>query len=701
MMSLGPDDKVVVHEQLLSLRFGFRSGTIYVEEEVFDANGELCESIFQVKDSTHEGYVWNLTSGTYKVYGLSDVQMSGSTIIMTPPTSTSTVHVPGLATVKVEPTESNVQILSDSDDDNVNEIKLSDISSNPFQSRGLLGSARPFQHHSRSSVSPSLSSGHPPIHPNSRKSRSILFAIRNTASRKGSRSELSRIDFDSIDHEQVKYLPPTYDGEKIFELPPLPEGIPTQFGGSMDGMSKQYDGHTWCKTITTNIKNEFGLTYRRSSCTGHLECPNQSCDYICRNNGKVNCTEWSGVALIPFSIGGGPSEKSTLACKVCQTPPICLALCDARIYHVSSNDNDVTRAAIHLGCHNHPVSQGTCQDSMDIMYDCVAKEVQKTPNAKNSAIIMAASKNYLADALIRPTPGGSNLQGASMDVVMDQFETLTSPNLRNFVSGTKRFFRQGRGVTDSILELKDYSNFVFIHQNQFPGQNKGKVFVFKMSVDRPGSGVDLVKRMQPGGDLQDCWVMFDHVKRVSSWTTMACHVYDSKYCKVMTIALCDMQSEDAEAQELFWLHLNEVMRKNGLETTNFKGFMADSAGANWHAVRKVYGNGDPNKCMENRERTCLFHWTKCLQRATSKNILPGFQDQHIAMCKVWKDAKSQEEAEAQYNVIRGWWLSSGATTEDGRRSLNDWMAFWHFRYRQWGGSMQLVSLCITSHVLIH
>ena len=132
MMSLGPDDKVVVHEQLLSLRFGFRSGTIYVEEEVFDANGELCESIFQVKDSTDEGYVWNLTSGTYKVYGLSDVQMSGSTIIMTPPTSTSTVHVPGLATVKVEPTESNVQILSDSDDDNVNEIKLSDISSNPF-----------------------------------------------------------------------------------------------------------------------------------------------------------------------------------------------------------------------------------------------------------------------------------------------------------------------------------------------------------------------------------------------------------------------------------------------------------------------------------------------------------------------------------------------------------------------------------------
>ena len=160
---------------------------------------------------------------------------------------------------------------------------------------------------------------------------------------------------------------------------------------------------------------------------------------------------------------------------------------------------------------------------------------------------------------------------------------------------------------DSIMALKDYSGFKFIHKNKFPGQSKGKVFVFKMSVDCPGSGVDLVKRMQPRGDLQDCWIMFDHVKRVESWTTMAAHVYNSKYCKVMTIAICDMQSEDAEAQELFWTQLNTVMRENGVDTVNFKGFMVDSAQANWNAVRKVYGSGDPGVGMEGRERTCLFH----------------------------------------------------------------------------------------------
>lgn len=106
---------------------------------------------------------------------------------------------------------------------------------------------------------------------------------------------------------------------------------------------------------------------------------------------------------------------------------------------------------------------------------------------------------------------------------------------------------------DSITKLRGTSTWAFIQENKFPGQGSDmdKVFVFKMSEVGPGSGVDLVKRMQPGGDLQDAWLMFDHVKRVKGWTTMACHVYDSMYCRVMTIAVCDMQSEDCATQIVF------------------------------------------------------------------------------------------------------------------------------------------------------
>ena len=87
--------------------------------------------------------------------------------------------------------------------------------------------------------------------------------------------------------------------------------------------------------------------------------------------------------------------------------------------------------------------------------------------------------------------------------------------------------------------------------------------------------------------------MFDHVKRLQDWTTMTCHVYNSKHCKVLTIACCDMQSEDARAHIVFWEILNVVMLENGVPNVNFKGFMADNAQANWIAVRKIYEDGDP------------------------------------------------------------------------------------------------------------
>jgi hypothetical protein len=62
-----------------------------------------------------------------------------------------------------------------------------------------------------------------------------------------------------------------------------------------------------------------------------------------------------------------------------------------------------------------------------------------------------------------------------------------------------------------------------------------------MSTKGEGSGVDLVARMQPRGDLQGAWLMFDHCKHVLGWTTMACHVYDPNYAQVMIVAICNMK----------------------------------------------------------------------------------------------------------------------------------------------------------------
>ena len=55
------------------------------------------------------------------------------------------------------------------------------------------------------------------------------------------------------------------------------------------------------------------------------------------------------------------------------------------------------------------------------------------------------------------------------------------------------------GTMDSIMALKDHSTFKFVHGSWFPGQSRDIVFVFKMSIDLPSSGVELIKRMQVRG----------------------------------------------------------------------------------------------------------------------------------------------------------------------------------------------------------
>jgi hypothetical protein len=54
--------------------------------------------------------------------------------------------------------------------------------------------------------------------------------------------------------------------------------------------------------------------------------------------------------------------------------------------------------------------------------------------------------------------------------------------------------------------------------------------------------------MQLARDLHNTWIMFDHVKYVDDWPIMAYHVYHPTYCKVMTVIICDMQSEDIKVQ---------------------------------------------------------------------------------------------------------------------------------------------------------
>ena len=70
--------------------------------------------------------------------------------------------------------------------------------------------------------------------------------------------------------EEVNYLPPCFDGPCMFVLPLAGASSSTTMAKSIEGMDKQYDGHVWTKTQTTNISNDASLIFRSSNCIGHL-----------------------------------------------------------------------------------------------------------------------------------------------------------------------------------------------------------------------------------------------------------------------------------------------------------------------------------------------------------------------------------------------------------------------------------------------
>ena len=166
-----------------------------------------------------------------------------------------------------------------------------------------------------------------------------------------------------------------------------------------------------------------------------------------------------------------------------------------------------------------------------------------------------------------------------------------------------------------------------------------------MSTVGPSSGMDLMRRMQPGGDLALQFVMFDHVKQINEWTTLRVYVYNPIHYKIMTICVCDMKSESAEHQKQMWRSLLAVMEKHSILNVNFCGFMADSAHANFNAVREIFGSGDKSQPMENKDRTCLFYWTMTLDCHTKQYIRLELQDMHKCLCHEYRNCRTKTDAD--------------------------------------------------------
>lgn len=121
-------------------------------------------------------------------------------------------------------------------------------------------------------------------------------------------------------------------------------------------------------------------------------------------------------------MGNVTHEKSILKCKVYHSTPLCIALCYACIIYVHSTFFGMSRVCIHLGVYEQYVSNDTCCESPDMAYQCVAKKVIKTPTTKKYSIVMASSKQLLANYLMKSLSNdeGHHMVGSTLEQSKDK-----------------------------------------------------------------------------------------------------------------------------------------------------------------------------------------------------------------------------------------------------------------------------------------
>ena len=324
-------DVAVVSSICLSIRIKLLASSIWIEREILDpVTLEISHIISELSIHLDNGStLWNLRSSKYCVYGVADSQMLSSTEVLTASRSfTRTFSTPPVMSIKVERGLDPVINLSDSSDDD--RCVLPELDPSP-----QVPSASPVPLPSNLQI-PSSRVPESSI----KQPRSIVDSLHRLANMPSSKNVLKKLDYDSLRTVHAKFLPPRFDDDVMFGLPPVNNSALQTKARSMDEMDKRYDDHVWTKTLTTNISNNLNLTFCSSICIGHLQCQNPKCDYLkcsCRTS-ALNDTKFDGFSKEPFAIGGPPPSGSTFVYKICKEPSKCAVVCNTRIFYVQGGE---------------------------------------------------------------------------------------------------------------------------------------------------------------------------------------------------------------------------------------------------------------------------------------------------------------------------------------------------------------------------
>lgn len=205
---------------------------------------------------------------------------------------------------------------------------------------------------------------------------------------------LSRLIKKSPTCMAVDEIPRFYDGDIVFEFPPIFNKF-----NSMAGMEHKFDGHMWTKPITSNVA--FEGVVRVSYCAGVFQCFGVSCPHQI-NNGQHNRTFFKGLLKKKCPLGYVANSDGNIICHFCKRHATCVDTCSCIVYYVMPSNETLTRLMIHSGKHLHDVQPGTSKRSIENTRLLVERAVRADKNAGPRKVQMMIARDLISSTLTKP-----------------------------------------------------------------------------------------------------------------------------------------------------------------------------------------------------------------------------------------------------------------------------------------------------------
>ena len=180
-----------------------------------------------------------------------------------------------------------------------------------------------------------------------------------------------------------------------------------------------------------------GLQFKYVKCLRHLRCINDACPQLCKDGpmtpNKLYREEFSPEIFVP-GMDNSQICKCSLVCHLYKKTPSCLAMCEALMYYVVSQNPRMTHAVVHFGTHDHPVAPGESWEAISKIHDVVKAQVSRTPKAKLRAIRMVVTRDVLLKELVDESCEGRKLFELELHALFDKWAKLGTSNMQNIIS---------------------------------------------------------------------------------------------------------------------------------------------------------------------------------------------------------------------------------------------------------------------------